>query len=274
MASIQTRSSGSPALRTRSCCALDSREFSSRIPLLTRGLRPDDDLIASVPTDYDDPSAGTTYLALSKIPAKCPSLTSAGRLSALLSSHNQHHSCSLGTLMTNYGGPNVPGRSAAFTFGRKIHADVGGRYDLISWDPRGMGRTLPRVDCHQGLHNSVAFKANTVLEEMMDVPTPLDAALSPAGTESMRLQQAQALGLMDAQARLCGANVGAEVLKHMGTTTLIKDMARLSDVIDGKGALINFHGGSYGTVVASYLGNMLPHRVGKLVAHGVANPVE
>lgn len=254
---------------------LDSREHSYASPHLPRK---EADPVAShsVPTDYEDPSAGTTYLALSKIPAKCPSRKSSSLgLSSLLRHKKHHHdSCSLGTLMTNYGGPNVPGRSAAFTFGRKIHADIGGRYDLISWDPRGMGRTLPRVDCHKGRHNSVAFKANTVLEEMMDVPTPLDEAFTPAGTASMRLQQAQALGLMDAQARLCEANIGAEVLKHMGTTTLIKDMARLSDVIDGKGALINFHGGSYGTVVASYLGNMLPHRVGKLVAHGVANPVE
>jgi hypothetical protein len=62
-------------------------------------------------------------------------------------------------------------------------------------------------------------------------------------------QQKEALRLMELQAGVCGKEMGAETLKWMGTTTLIKDMEYLKNTIDGRGALINFHGGSYGTIV-------------------------
>ena len=86
----------------------------------------------------------------------------------------------------------------------------------------------------------------TVLDKTFEVPPD---PYSREGLEVLVLQQKEALNLMQLQAEVCKETMGAEVLKWMGTTTLIKDIEYLKDTIDGKDALINFHGGSYGTVV-------------------------
>jgi len=112
--------------------------------------------------------------------------------------------------------------------------------------------------------------ANTVHEETFDVPTD---PFSEAGTRHLVAQQREAAGIMQVQADLCGKHVGADVLKYMGTTTLIKDMERISAVLEGEDAVINLISGSYGTIVAAYLVNTLPNKVGRILTWGVGNPV-
>ncbi len=171
---------------------------------------------------------GVTKLSVSKIPA---TVSKKDRL---------------GSVMANYGGPGVPGRSASFTLGRNLFGAIGGRYDLISWDGRGLGRTVPNVQCHSSAAVAAVYKANTVLESTFEVPTD---PFSKEGRGSLIEQQKEALGLIQGQAEICGESLGADVLKYMGTTTLIKDMERLSEALEGKDAPINFIGGSYGTIV-------------------------
>lgn len=148
--------------------------------------------------------------------------------------------------MTNYGGPGAAGRSMSFTHGKEIFKLIGGRYDLISWDPRGIGRTVPAVKCHPSAQASALFLANTVLETTFEVPPD---PFSPEGKAILVKQQNEALALWQTRAEICGETMGADALKGMGTTTLIKDTETLSAALEGPDALINFHGGSYGTVV-------------------------
>jgi pimeloyl-ACP methyl ester carboxylesterase len=164
----------------------------------------------------------------------------------------------------------VPGYSASFSYGvDKIRRYAPG-YDIISYDQRGIGRTTPAVNCYGSALASAATLMNTVHQTTFDVPPD---PFSAAGTRHMVAQQREAMAIMQLQADICGKNVGADVLKYMGTTTLIKDMERISAVLEGKDAKINFFGGSYGTCVAEYLLNMLPHKAGRVVAWGVADPV-
>ena len=133
---------------------------------------------------------------------------------------------------------------------------VGGRFDIICHDPRGIGRTTPAVNCYDPHHPEKAraaqieIMAGTVMDKTFEVPP---SPSSEAGKAILVHQEKQALALMRLQAELCAENVGAETLKWMGTATLIKDIEHLKDTIDGKEALINFHGGSYGTIVGQYL---------------------
>ncbi|KAJ7621033.1 TAP-like protein-domain-containing protein [Roridomyces roridus] len=202
-----------------------------------------------VPTDYKDPSAGTSKLALTKYPATCP------------------ESENLGIIITNYGGPGVPGRDASFGEAPNIRKLVGNRHDIISFDQRGLGHSLPKVNCFGTAANYQRFKANTVFETTFSVP---EDPFSPEGRAVLVEQQKEALALEDAQGALCGSTMGAEALGYMSTTTTIYDMEEISRVLVGEDALINFYGGSYGTVVGAYLGNMLPHKAGKIYIDGVA----
>jgi hypothetical protein len=134
----------------------------------------------------------------------------------------------------------------SFSSGKMIHSLVGGRYDVISWDPRGIGRTVPKVNCYGSFAEQRVALANTVMERTWTVPPD---PWSDGGREMLVQQQREALAIFETQASICGEKMGAEVLKYMGTTTLIKDIEYLKNALDGEDALINFHGGSYGTIV-------------------------
>lgn len=192
----------------------------------------------------------------------------------------------LGSVYTNPGGPGGSGRHFCQEYGHMVRDLVGGRFDIICWDPRGIGRTTPAVNCWGDAVTRHDKIGDTVLARTFEVP---EDPLSPEGTKALVRQQREALRLMRLQADQCEREMGAETLKWMGTTTLIRDIEYLKNLIDGEDALINFFGGSYGTIVggsicleaehwtlkafaAEYLVNLLPNKVGAVIAHGVADP--
>ncbi|KAJ7729753.1 hypothetical protein B0H16DRAFT_1586232 [Mycena metata] len=201
-----------------------------------------------VPTDYDNSSAGTSTLALSKYPATCP------------------ESERLGIIITNYGGPGAPGRQASFLGAARLQNLTGNRHDIISFDQRGLGRSTPKVNCFSSSLKYEMFKTNTVFETTFSVPKD---PFSAAGRAVLVEQQKEALALEETQGAMCAETIGAEALGFMSTTTTIYDMEEISRVLEGEDALINFWGGSYGSIVGAYLGSMLPHKAGKIFIDGI-----
>ncbi|KAJ6459409.1 TAP-like protein-domain-containing protein [Mycena vulgaris] len=201
-----------------------------------------------VPKDYDNPAAGTSTLALTNYPATCP------------------ESERLGIILTNYGGPGLPGTIGSFGQAARIQNTTGNRHDIISFDQRGLGHSLPKVDCFGSALKYQMFKTNTVFETTFSVPAD---PFSAAGRAVLIEQQKEALALEEVQGAMCAETMGAEALGFMSTTTTIYDMEEISRVLEGEDALLNFWGGSYGTIVGAYLGNMLPHKAGKILIDGV-----
>ena len=81
--------------------------------------------VATVPLDYDRPSRGTTELALARIPAADP----ANRI---------------GTVFVNPGGPGGSGVGLVlFGFGEFLGEQLDGRFDIVGFDPRGVGASDP-----------------------------------------------------------------------------------------------------------------------------------
>jgi hypothetical protein len=96
---------------------------------------------------------------------------------------------------------------------------------------------------------------------------------SPDPILTFQLERFLAQNKLQASRCASSSTSNSEMLKHLGTTTLIKDTERINAVLEGPDAMINGIGGSYGTIWAAYLLGMLPGKVGKVVAHGVADPV-
>ncbi len=81
--------------------------------------------IATVPLDYDNPRAGTTEIALARIPASDP----ANRI---------------GSVFVNPGGPGGSGVGMVLSgFGEFLDAHLDGRFDVVGFDPRGIGLSDP-----------------------------------------------------------------------------------------------------------------------------------
>ena len=86
-----------------------------------------------LPLDYTNTSdTRTTAIALHRIPAPTRG-TSAHR----------------GAVFFNPGGPGGSGTLLTISMGRALGAIVGEGYDVLGFDPRGIGASTPRVDCFE-----------------------------------------------------------------------------------------------------------------------------
>ncbi|CAE6446454.1 unnamed protein product [Rhizoctonia solani] len=185
-----------------------------------------------VPLDYFDPNVGTATIALGKYKAD-PAIRR-------------------GSIFLNPGGPGGPGVRLATQAGPLLVATrLGPYYDLIGFDPRGIGQTIPNAACFKSIAEMDEFYRNTA-------------------------QQRQALALFETQAKLCTKNIpnGGAALNYMGTASVVRDIAFMTDILDGKGSNINYWGGSYGSILGATLFNMMAERMGKGMIEAIANPAE
>lgn len=201
-----------------------------------------------VPLDYQNKTPGHANLAVGRLLAK-------------------NTTARLGSLFVNPGGPGGSGLSFLYRAGPALAELLDGRYDIVSWDPRGINGTTPGVDCYASqTAQDIAFShTNTdVGFEARNLSDPIDRAVY---TQQIRKTDAENAVI----AELCLNRTG-EALRHVGTATVVRDLELLSSVIEGPEKPVNFWGFSYGTVVGSYFVNMFPHRVGNVVIDGVVDP--
>jgi pimeloyl-ACP methyl ester carboxylesterase len=83
----------------------------------------------AVPLDYRHPGGRKITLALSMVPATAP----AGQRQ--------------GDLLVNPGGPGGPGRSLAVQVAYGLDHSVASDYNVIGFDPRGVGASVPALSC-------------------------------------------------------------------------------------------------------------------------------
>ena len=53
-----------------------------------------------------------------------------------------------GSILINPGGPGGSGTDAVRRFGKDVSRVVGGSYDILGFDPRGTGASLPELRCY------------------------------------------------------------------------------------------------------------------------------
>ncbi|KAF9020091.1 alpha/beta-hydrolase [Hymenopellis radicata] len=207
-----------------------------------------------VPKDYFNASIGTASIAFARL--------------------NATKSPSKGSVFLNPGGPGGAGMAmilGARGLGRSLADAIGHDWDLIGFDPRGIGRTRPAAKCFSSDQEEMLFNANTIVEQGMTVPSIRNVS-SESLKHDLVEQNRMFIVLKKSQAKLCAERLGDE-LRYMGTANVVRDMDFMSEVFDGQGAKINFWGGSYGSILGAYLVNMLPERIGYTVIDGIADPV-
>ncbi|KAG9074210.1 hypothetical protein FRC06_010842, partial [Ceratobasidium sp. 370] len=202
-----------------------------------------------VPLDYQNETLGHADLAVGRLLAK-------------------NATARLGSLFVNPGGPGGSGMSFLYRAGPALATLLDDRYDIVSWDPRGINGTTPGVDCFASQTAQDIALAHTYTDigfEARNLSDPIDRAVY---TQQVRKADAENAAI----AELCLNRTG-EALRHVGTATVVRDLELLSRVIEGPETPVNFWGFSYGTVVGSYFVNMFPHRVGNVAIDGVVDPV-
>jgi pimeloyl-ACP methyl ester carboxylesterase len=180
-----------------------------------------------VPLDWSKPNGTTIGLALIRARA-----TGGDRI---------------GSLLFNFGGPGGSGVSTMPYYAATV-SKLRARYDLVSWDPRGVGAS-----------EGVRCRSDREIAAAEDV----DATPDTPAEEKAYLQDAADFG------QGCRKAAGP-LLAHVSTTDTARDMDLMRQVLgDPK---MHYFGISYGTELGGVYAHLFPGRVGRLILDAVVDP--
>lgn len=184
-----------------------------------------------VPLDWDRPRGRMIGLSVIRHPASDPAAR-------------------IGSLFINPGGPGESGVGLVKGAGDDLDAWGGGRFDVISWDPRGTNASTP-VRCFTSQKSAARFWRGAAI--------PTDRTASSA----FRRKTADL-------ARRCG-RVSGWLLPHISTADTARDLDFLRRSVGDP--QLTYVGLSYGTYLGQTYANMFPGRVRAMLLDGVVNPV-
>ncbi|MEU5750889.1 alpha/beta hydrolase [Streptomyces sp. NPDC047829] len=181
----------------------------------------------SVPLDHARPDGRRITLALSRVP--------------------HTGSTYQGPLLVNPGGPGGSGLTLAGFVASSLPPEVAAQYDVIGFDPRGVGKSEPALNCLPGHFD----------------PVRPDSLPATAAAEGANLARAKAF------ADACGAQY-AEVLPYVDTVSAARDVDAIRRALGAE--RINYFGYSYGTYLGAVYAKLHPDRVRRLVLDSVVDP--
>jgi pimeloyl-ACP methyl ester carboxylesterase len=186
------------------------------------------------PLDWEDPAGARMSLRLVKHPATGGD--------------------PMGTLFVNPGGPGASGAEyIANSIDFVIPETVQREYDVIGWDPRGVGASTP-VRC---------FDAADMDDFLFGLGETGDLEVGSDEWIAAALDESRAFGAA------CEEGTGP-LLGHVDTASTVRDLDMLRAIV-GDSAL-NYLGFSYGTYIGARYADAFPERVGRLVLDGAMDP--
>jgi len=184
-----------------------------------------------VPLDWDRPRGRTIQLALIRHLASKPGKR-------------------IGSMLINPGGPGDTGVGLVRGGGAELDAWGGGRFNVVSWDPRGTNAST-RVRCFRSTRAERRFWEGT------SIP------IGKAASERYR-RKTMALG------RRCG-EVSGWLLPHISTADTARDLDHLRGLVGDR--RLTYVGLSYGTYLGQTYANMFPGRVRAMILDAVVDAV-
>jgi pimeloyl-ACP methyl ester carboxylesterase len=183
-----------------------------------------------VPFDYSRPNWRRFTLPVIKLPASDPSRR-------------------IGALVVNPGGPGGSGVQYVLGARSEFPAAVRARFDIVGFDPRGVGGSVPALHCLTG--------------------PQLDRYLAVDDEPANAAQLAELVEASKLFAARCEQNSGS-LLPYVGTRNAARDMDVLRAAL-GESRL-TYLGKSYGTYLGTWYAQLFPHRVRALVLDGAVDP--
>ncbi|HZE67455.1 MAG TPA: alpha/beta hydrolase [Sporichthyaceae bacterium] len=182
----------------------------------------------TVPIDWATPDGATIKLAINRLRATGPG-------------------AKIGALLTNPGGPGASGVGFVQQAAAGVGASVRARYDLVGFDPRGVGGSAP-IHC--------------LTDRQLDAALAVD----PTPDDDADLADVQ----HEARVFANGCKQNGALLGHMGTVDVARDMDVIRAVVgDDK---LHYLGYSYGTYLGAIYAGLFPGHIGRMVLDGVLDP--
>lgn len=210
--------STTPALQWRPCPGQDGVECTE----------------LAVPLDPEAPELGQISLALARRPATDPSAR-------------------IGSLVLEPGGPGLSGVEEVFAGNELSTPEIAARYDLVGFDPRGVGRSDP-------LWCFTEEQMDQYLDQLAEIGWSVDP-FAPQVTAFARTAASFGEG--------CEAD-NRELLRRVGTRYAAADLDLIRAALGEE--KLNYLGWSYGTKLGAIYADMFPHRVGRMVLDSAIDP--
>ena len=183
-----------------------------------------------VPLDYARPGGRSISLELVKV-------------------HDRDTTSPKGSLLVNPGGPGASGNLFALEYSATIPLSLLQHFDLIGFDPRGVGASTP-ITC------------------LSDAQKDTINASSPDFRTSAGKAAAKATAAMIATS--CSSKYGSS-LPYYNTVNTARDMDQIRQAAGD--AQLNYLGFSYGTELGSVYAHLFPSTVGVMVLDGAVDPL-
>ncbi|MGW0366016.1 alpha/beta hydrolase [Streptomyces sp. NPDC002990] len=209
------------------------RECPAPTPLEGGGQAPGKDwqcATLDVPLDYAKPEGETLPLGLIRAKAR-------------------DQDARIGSLVFNFGGPGGSGVTTLPGAAKEYEA-LRARYDLVSFDPRGVGRSAP-VRCESDKE--------------------LDAYYAQDATPATPEQEKAFLENIKDYHQACRRNSG-KLLPHVGTSNAARDLDRVRQALGDE--KLHYFGISYGTELGGVYAHLFPKNVGRAVFDAVVDPTK
>ncbi|MFF4112683.1 alpha/beta hydrolase [Streptomyces sp. NPDC001714] len=153
----------------------------------------------------------------------------------------------IGSLLFNFGGPGGSGLSTMPYYASTVSA-LRERYDLVSWDPRGVGAS-----------EGIRCRSDKDIQRAESI----DSTPDTAAEETAYFQDAADFG------KGCEKAAG-KLIAHVSTTDTARDMDLMRQVLgDTK---MHYFGISYGTELGGVYAHLFPKKVGRLILDAVVDP--
>ena len=183
----------------------------------------------AVPVDYAQPEKSMATLALIRFPA----------------TENK-----IGSLVINPGGPGESGVDAAVSLLDVISKDVRRHFDIVGFDPRGVGSSTPVISCNTDADDD-AYRADPQVD------------YSPEGVAHIENIEKQFI-------QRCVDKVGTDFLANVGTVNVARDLDRLRQALGDE--KLTYLGFSYGTLIGSAYAEAYPDKVRAMILDGAVDP--
>ncbi|GAA2780989.1 alpha/beta hydrolase [Crossiella cryophila] len=158
----------------------------------------------------------------------------------------------IGALVFNFGGPGASGMASLADLGGTLAQrgdEVAARFDLIGFDPRGVGASEPALRCLTGPEQDAQRL------EYVDLSTPDGVARMEARNKDL--------------ADKCAERTGRTELANLGTRDVVRDLDLLRAALGEQ--KLNYVGFSYGTQIGTAYAEAYPGNVRAMVLDGASS---
>lgn len=155
-----------------------------------------------------------------------------------------------GPVFFNPGGPGGSGTWSLRDHGKYIQTIVGDNHDVVSFDPRGVGASVPRIECW----DTVQSRRFWELQEV-GVIDSLPGVLYDAYARA------------EAFSQVCARELNSSrILHHSSTVYHARDMLEILHQMGEQ--KLKYWGFSYGTILGGTFATMYPDKVERMVSDG------